>query len=75
MTDWLAVDRLLAVEHREDDQACGCDECMSYGAEEMGADWYRLTPARRIALRVLDSGDDRLAALAVTIREHEEADR
>lgn len=70
----LNADRALAVEHREDDQPCGCDDCMSYGAEDEGFDWYRLRPERRIALRVLDSGDDRLAPLAQTICEHEEAE-
>ncbi len=71
--DWGAIDRLLAVSHREEDEPCACDSCMDYGAEEAGADWYRLSPERRIALRVLDSGDDRLAPLATTIREHDEA--
>lgn len=36
--DLAAIDRLLAVEHREDDQPCSCDECMEYGAEDAGAD-------------------------------------
>ncbi len=71
--DWMAADRSLAVEHREDDQPCGCDECMSYGAEDEGFDWYKVAPPRRIVLRALDSGDDRLAPLAVAFREHEEA--
>lgn len=68
--DWYAIDRILAVPHREDDQPCACDECMSYGAEEAGADWYRLSPVRRIALRVLDSDDDRLAPLRDVIHEN-----
>lgn len=69
--DFMAADRALAVEHREDDQPCGCDECMSYGAEDEGFDWYKVSPARRIVLRVLDSGDDRLAPIATAFREHE----
>ncbi len=70
---FMAADRALAVAHREDDQPCGCDNCMSYGAEDEGFDWYKIAPARRIVLRALDSGDDRLAPLAVAFREHEEA--
>lgn len=68
-----AADRALAVPHREDDEACGCDDCMDYGAEDVGAAWHRLTPARRIALRVLDSGDDRFAPIVRAIREHDAA--
>ncbi len=71
--DFMAADRALAVTHREDDQPCGCDDCMSYGAEDSGFDWYKVAPARRIVLRVLDSGDERLAPIATAFREHEEA--
>lgn len=70
MSDFDAADRALAVAHRDDDRPCGCDSCMDYGAEDEGVAWDRLTPARRIAIRVLDSGDDRLAPLATAIREN-----
>lgn len=69
--DLTAIDRLLAVPHREDDEPCSCDECMSYGAEDAGADWHRIPPANRIAMRILDGADDRLAALVAAFRDHE----
>lgn len=71
--DAMAVDRLLALEHREDDEPCSCDECMSYGAEDAGADWYRIPPANRIAMRILDGADERFAALAKAFRDHDAA--
>jgi hypothetical protein len=67
------ADRALAVPHREDDRPCGCDSCMDYGAEDEGFDWTRIPPANRIAIRVLDSGDDRFALLVTALREHAEA--
>jgi hypothetical protein len=69
--DMPAIDRLLAVAHREDDEPCSCDECMSYGAEDAGADWYRIPVANRIAMRILDGADDRLAVLAAAFRDHD----
>lgn len=72
--DFAAADRALAVPHREDDQACGCDVCMDYGAEDNGADWSRFPAANRIVIRALDSGDERLAPLAEAFRDHETAD-
>lgn len=71
--DLAAIDRLLAVAHREDDQPCSCDECMSYGAEDVGADWARIPPANRIAIRILDGADDRFAVLAAAFRDHDAA--
>lgn len=71
--DLAAIDRLLAVEHREDDQPCSCDECMEYGAEDAGADWYRMPAANRIAIRILDGADTRLAVLAAAFRDHDAA--
>jgi hypothetical protein len=70
----MAIDRLLAVAHREDDQPCGCDDCMGYGAEDAGSDWYRIPVANRIVMRILDSGDDRFAPLVKAFRDHEDAD-
>ena len=72
-TAFAMAERALAVPHREDDQPCGCDECMAYGAEDEGADWYRFPTPRRIVIRALDSGDDRLAPLAQAVRDHEAA--
>lgn len=68
----VALDRALAVPHRDDDQPCSCDECMAYGAEDSGADWYRIPPANRVAIRILDGADDRLAAIAKAFRDHDE---
>ena len=68
-----SVDRALAVLHREDDKPCGCDGCMSYGAEDEGFNWDKMAPARRIAIRILDSGDDRFAPIVTAIREHDAA--
>lgn len=70
--DWTAIDRMLAVAHdpESEDQACSCDECMAYGAEDAGFDWYRLSPVRRIALRLLDGDDARLAPLRDAINEN-----
>jgi hypothetical protein len=68
--DLLAIDRLLAVEHREDDEPCSCDECMSYGAEDEGFDWYRIPAANRIAMRILDGGDERFSEIAKAFRDH-----
>lgn len=68
-----AIDRLLAAPHREDDEPCSCDECMAYGAEDAGADWYRIPPANRIVMRVLDGADDRFAALLAAFRDHDSA--
>ena len=68
-----AADAALALPHRDDGQPCGCDSCMDYAAEDEGVAWHRLSPERRITLRVLDSGDERLSPLRLTIREHEAA--
>lgn len=74
MTEILAaVDRALALAHRTDDKLCGCDSCMEYWAEDEGINWFGLTAARRIVLRVLDSGDDRFEPLVRGISEHDEA--
>ena len=67
------VDRALALPHREDDNPCSCDECMAYGAEDAGADWYRIPSENRVAMRLLDGADDRLAALTQAFRDHEAA--
>lgn len=71
--DLLAVDRLLAVPHRDDDQPCSCDECMAYGAEDAGADWFRMPVANRIAIRILDGADSRFADLAEAFAAHDAA--
>lgn len=71
--DLFHIDRLLAVEHRADDEPCSCDECMSYGAEDAGVNWFRIPPANRIAMRILDGADERLAVLAKAFRDHDEA--
>lgn len=67
-----ALDRVLTPDHR-DDLPCGCDDCMSYGAEDIGADWARVSAAGRIAMRVMDSGDERLGWMAQAFRAHESA--
>jgi hypothetical protein len=70
MLDLTAVDRLLAVAHREDDQPCNCDECMAYGGDDNGVDWYRVPVANRIAIRILDGADDRFEPLVTAFRAH-----
>jgi ribosome-binding protein aMBF1 (putative translation factor) len=67
-----AIDLMLTVTHR-DDLPCACDDCMDYGAEDAGADWARIPAANRIVMRILDSGDDRLAPLVEAFRNHESA--
>ena len=63
----------FSVPHREDDEPCACDECMSYGADDEGFDWYRIPAANRIVMRILDGGDSRLAPLVEAFRDHEYA--
>jgi hypothetical protein len=70
MLDLTAVDRLLAVAHREDVQPCNCDECMAYGGDDNGVDWYRVPVANRIAIRILDGADDRFEPLVTAFRAH-----
>ena len=48
--------------HRDDDQPCGCDDCMDLLAEDAGINWSRLPIVERDRLR-LESGDDRFLAL------------
>ena len=73
--DLAAIDRLLAVAHREDDEPCNCDECMAYGGDDNGVDWYRVPVANRIAIRILDGADDRFAPLVKAFRDHDEEAR
>ena len=63
-------DRALTPPHRDDDKLCGCDSCMEYWAEDEGVNWSRLIPQRRVALRVMDSGDDRLEPLRTAFVEN-----
>ena len=65
-----AIDRMLSVGHRGD-LPCACDGCMEYGAEDTASDWHRIPVANRIVMRILDSGDDRMAALVKAFRDHE----
>jgi len=60
----IAPARGWQLSHRDDDQPCGCDDCMELQAEDAGVAWWRLPKADRERLRRNSSGDDRLAAIA-----------